>query len=72
VTNTSVNPARSIGPAIFVGGWALSELWLFIVAPILGALIASGVYLAIGPTQPIMTVQKAERALDSEVAERRR
>jgi aquaporin Z len=72
VTNTSVNPARSIGPAIFVGGWALSQLWLFIVAPILGALIASVVYLAIGPTPPVMTVQKAERALDSEVAERRR
>lgn len=71
VTNTSVNPARSIGPAIFVGGWALSQLWLFIVAPILGALIASVVYLAIGPTPPVMTVQKAERALDSEVAERR-
>ena len=72
VTNTSVNPARSIGPALFVGGWALSQLWLFIVAPILGALIASGVYLAIGPTPPVMSVQKAQRALDSEVAERRR
>lgn len=44
VTNTSVNPARSIGPAIFVGGWALSQLWLFIVAPILGALIAAVIY----------------------------
>ena len=39
VTNTSVNPARSTGPAIFVGGWALSQLWLFWVAPILGAAI---------------------------------
>ena len=39
VTNTSVNPARSTGPAIFVGGWALSQLWLFWVAPILGASI---------------------------------
>jgi len=37
VTNTSVNPARSTGPAIFVGGWALSQLWLFWVAPIVGA-----------------------------------
>src|SRR3954469_1102273 len=37
VTNTSVNPARSTGPALFVGGWALSQLWLFWVAPILGA-----------------------------------
>jgi aquaporin Z len=39
VTNTSVNPARSTGPAIFVGGWALAQLWLFWVAPILGAII---------------------------------
>ncbi len=40
VTNTSVNPARSTGPAIFVGGWALSQLWLFWLAPIIGALLA--------------------------------
>jgi aquaporin Z len=39
ITNTSVNPARSIGPALFVGGWALSQLWLFLVAPILGAVL---------------------------------
>ena len=40
VTNTSVNPARSTGPAIFVGGWALEQLWLFWVAPIVGAVLA--------------------------------
>ena len=40
VTNTSVNPARSTGPALFVGGWALQQLWLFWVAPIVGALVA--------------------------------
>jgi len=40
VTNTSVNPARSTGPALFVGGWAISQLWLFWVAPIAGALAA--------------------------------
>jgi aquaporin Z len=39
VTNTSVNPARSTGPAIFVGGWAIGQLWLFWIAPILGAII---------------------------------
>lgn len=39
ITNTSVNPARSTGPALFVGGWAVSQLWLFWVAPILGAII---------------------------------
>jgi aquaporin Z len=48
VTNTSVNPARSTGPAIFVGGWALSQLWLFWVAPILGAVLAGGVYRWLG------------------------
>jgi len=42
VTNTSVNPARSTGPALFVGGWALQQLWLFWVAPIVGALLAGG------------------------------
>jgi aquaporin Z len=40
VTNTSVNPARSTGPALFVGGWAISQLWLFWVAPIVGAAVA--------------------------------
>ena len=44
VTNTSVNPARSTGPAIFVGGWALSQLWLFWLAPIAGAAVAGIVY----------------------------
>ena len=44
ITNTSVNPARSIGPALFVGGWALKELWLFVVAPLLGALLAAVVH----------------------------
>lgn len=44
VTNTSVNPARSTGPALFVGGWALAQLWLFWVAPIAGAAIAGFVY----------------------------
>lgn len=44
ITNTSVNPARSIGVAVFRGGWALAQLWLFIVAPILGALLAAGIH----------------------------
>jgi aquaporin Z len=44
VTNTSVNPARSTGQAIFVGGWALSQLWLFWVAPIVGAALAGLAY----------------------------
>jgi len=48
VTNTSVNPARSTGPAVFVGDWALGQLWLFWVAPILGALIAGYLYRWLG------------------------
>lgn len=40
VTNTSVNPARSISQAVFVGGWALEQLWLFVVAPVIGAVVA--------------------------------
>jgi aquaporin Z len=47
ITNTSVNPARSTGPALFVGGWALQQLWLFWIAPIVGAAIAGIVYPAI-------------------------
>jgi aquaporin Z len=46
-SSSSVNPARAIGPAVFVGGTALSQLWVFIVAPILGGLIAAGVYIAL-------------------------
>jgi aquaporin Z len=47
VTNLSVNPARSTGPAVFVGGWAIEQLWLFWVAPIVGALLAGLVYPAL-------------------------
>lgn len=45
VTNTSVNPARSTGPALFVGGWAITQLWLFWLAPVIGAAIAGVVHL---------------------------
>ena len=47
ITNLSVNPARSIGPALFVGGWALEQLWMFIVAPVVGAVLGAGVHLAL-------------------------
>jgi aquaporin Z len=47
VTNTSVNPARSTGPALFVGDWAVAQLWLFWVAPIAGALLAGWVSRAL-------------------------
>ncbi|TMA98392.1 MAG: aquaporin Z [Deltaproteobacteria bacterium] len=71
VTNTSVNPARSIGPAIFVGGWALSQLWVFIVAPVIGAVIAAAVYAATHRPAEKISVREAERALESEQAQRR-
>ena len=48
VTNLSVNPARSTGPALFVGGWALAQLWLFWVAPLVGAGLAGGFYRWLG------------------------
>ncbi len=48
VTNTSVNPARSTGVAIFVGGWAISQLWLFWLAPIVGGVVGAGIYKFIG------------------------
>jgi aquaporin Z len=48
VTNTSVNPARSTGVAVFVGDWAVAQLWLFWVAPIVGAALGALVYKVIG------------------------
>ena len=71
VTNTSVNPARSISQAVFVGGWALSQLWLFIVAPFLGAAIASAAYRILGTPERVITARSAESALESEQAERK-
>jgi len=49
VTNTSVNPARSLGPALFVGGWALSQLWLFWVAPLIGGVLGGVLYRGLCP-----------------------
>ncbi len=51
VTNTSVNPARSTGVAVFVGGWALAQLWLFWVAPIVGGVLGAVVYRFIGKSE---------------------
>jgi hypothetical protein len=48
VTNTSVNPARSTGVALFVGDWAIAQLWLFWVAPMVGALLGAAAYRLIG------------------------
>src|SRR5918994_7867695 len=71
VTNTSVNPARSIGPAVFVGGWALSQLWLFVIAPLIGAVLAAIAYMAIRQPEEIISARAAERALATEQATRK-
>ncbi|HEY3720022.1 MAG TPA: aquaporin Z [Roseiarcus sp.] len=52
VTNTSVNPARSTGPALFVGGWALQQLWLFWVAPLIGGALGGAAYRWLSPDVP--------------------
>jgi aquaporin Z len=79
VTNLSVNPARSTGPAVFVGGWALAQLWLFWIAPIAGAVIAGKLYPVLsgdedarliapageeGPEQPITRKKHAHEDVD--------
>jgi aquaporin Z len=65
VTNLSVNPARSTGPAIFVGGWAIQQLWLFWVAPIVGAAVAGIVYPAVlGEEAPAPALARAAAAGD--------
>ena len=51
LTGTSVNPARSIGPALFVGGQALKDLWVFIVAPLVGAALSAVVWCAVAPKE---------------------
>ncbi len=55
VTNTSVNPARSTGPAVFVGGWPLEQLWFFWVAPILGGVLAGLVHHFVIEERPVTT-----------------
>jgi aquaporin Z len=59
VTNTSVNPARSTGPAIFAGGWALSQLWMFWVAPLIGGAIGGGIYATLFSEAVEPTVRSA-------------
>jgi aquaporin Z len=66
ITNTSVNPARSIGPALFVGGWALEQLWLFIVAPLVGALLGAVLHRAL--FAEVVPIAPEESAVASEPA----
>jgi aquaporin Z len=58
VTNTSVNPARSTGPALFVGGWALRQLWLFWLAPLVGGALAGVVYRWLGAERGVEAAQR--------------
>jgi aquaporin Z len=69
ITNTSVNPARSVGPAVFVGSWALDQLLFLVIAPLIGAAIAEGVYSMIRVTVELITTRRAEEALASEQAQ---
>jgi aquaporin Z len=74
VTNLSVNPARSTGPAIFVGGWALGQLWLFWVAPIVGGAMGGAMYAAVFESGTAATrspfVGKGKAAGVSEIGDR--
>ena len=60
VTNTSVNPARSTGPAVVQGGWALGQLWLFWVAPLVGAVIAGLVWRFLSPSDSVLDDEPEE------------
>jgi aquaporin Z len=69
VTNTSVNPARSTGPALFVGGWALAQLWLFWLAPLIGAVLAGlGYRLVAGDSGAEALAAEAQNPETAEVA----
>ena len=60
ITGTSVNPARSLGPALIVGGTALSQVWLFIVAPLIGGAVAAGLHRVLYPEPPIEALASGE------------
>ena len=70
VTNLSVNPARSTGPAIFVGGWALAQLWLFWIAPIVGAALGGFLYAMLATDtieSPVSPLDKLTEQAESAV-----
>jgi len=57
ITNTSVNPARSTGPALFAGAWALQQLWLFWLAPLIGGVIGGVIYRWLSPDEPAGSIE---------------
>lgn len=70
IDNTSVNPARSIGPALFAGSAALGQLWVFIVAPLVGGALGAGVYRLLWAPRVVISLHEAQAALESQQAER--
>lgn len=66
VTNLSVNPARSTGPALFVGGWALAQLWMFWIAPLLGAVLAGFAYKALAEVEPPKKEEARQQAVQEQ------
>ena len=70
IDNLSANPARSIATAVFSGGWALEQLWVFIVAPVVGGILAAFLYQALRTPDAVITTKTAEQSLKSEQAER--
>jgi len=69
VTNTSVNPARSTGPALFAGGWAIGQLWLFWLAPIIGGVLGGVIYRVISEAPAAQVTGDARRRSTQELAE---
>ena len=72
VTNTSANPARSTGVAVFVGDWAVAQLWLFWVAPIIGGMLGAAIYRLIGSEKNSLSPQDAQHDAPEEAAKPRR
>lgn len=70
ITGTSVNPARSFGPAVLAGGDYLQQLWLFVVAPLVGSLVAAGVHVVTRAHDDALHAEEAEQALPEEQATR--
>ena len=70
VTNTSVNPARSTAVAVYVGDWATNQLWLFWVAPIVGALLGAAIYRLIGAEEPAAALANARAPVHPERRQR--
>ena len=69
VTNTSVNPARSTGPALFVGGWAMSQLWLFWLAPIIGGMLGGVIYRFVSEEPAAQVTGDARQRQNQSLAE---